>query len=96
MNILQELANKFETVELTINKHKITPETIEHYFEVYNMSDSELELSIPKELQEEIIKRDYIVELDVWTSSVGHYNFTHYDYDTVIEEAKKLLENKEE
>ena len=51
----------------------------------------ELEEDIPKDIQKEIIKRNMIVELHVWTSSVGEYYFAHYDYDTVIELAKKEL-----
>lgn len=47
---------------------------------------------ISKDIIEEMIKRDTILSLQFYNiTPVGFYLIYHYDYDLLIEEAKKVL-----
>ena len=87
---MKDLIAKYPAITLEVNFHRTTPETLEHYIENMKLLANDL-VEVPEDVQKEMIRRDSIVELYVHTSSVGEYYFAHYDYDTVIELAKKEL-----
>ncbi len=89
MNNFKELVSLCKaSVSISVNEHKDTYQKLEHYlFEITKPEDD-----IPKEVLDEMLKRDTIVEVRAYPDSpVGFIQVYHYDIDAAIDSVLKLI-----
>ena len=81
-------------VYLTINRHKNYYDTPEEWLIKEEIPQREID-DIGKEVWDEMIKRNNIITLQFYPRTpVCFYKIYHYDYDSIIEKAKKILDEE--
>ena len=75
---------------LMCNQHKDYYQDPEHYIRDLTPGGEELD-EVPRDVIEEMIKRDTIIELQFYPRTpVGFYKIYHYDIDAAIEQALEI------
>jgi len=87
---MRDVISKFPFITININYHRELNQNIEEYVSNLKLLDEELANNSYKEIFDEIIKRDTIIEIYLHTSTVGEYYFFHYDYDEIV----KMVRNE--
>ncbi len=94
MNKIERLVKHCKgSVSITFNDHTTNYSTVEKELEYnhFNRYDD-----VPEDVKAEMVKRDTMVEIQFYTDTpVGFYLIVHYDLDKALDEALKIVDERE-